>query len=212
MKQKVTRNMETNEGILMISQILDQEPLIESYKFDGENVEIVINQDMMLMNMLTNKNYLLTKELVDNNLDWCNLDQDAKKMLLIVLNIATTEEDMFGEVTIPQEELQFEMELLNSYELETPELFNGYYIYYYKDFEKIKNIFVRNVEELINLVSISIPGTSIPEMYENIIVGVQLCGFHITIKKLAEICNISETDVIETLWDMAKKGFLRILT
>jgi len=210
MNKNNTSKMKIDEEISMISQILNQEPMIESYEIDGENVKIVIDEEEVLKNMFTNKSYILTKELVDNNLNWSKLNEDSRKLLLIVLNRAATEKDMFGEVLITPEELQFEFELLNSYELEEPVLFNGYYIYYYKNIDYFKAEFVKNAEKLINIVNIVIPGTNIPEEYKKVIVGVQACTPQVTITELTGICKMSENEVVEVLWDMAKKGFLRI--
>ena len=114
-------------------------------------------------------------------------------------------------ITLEVEEIEREFSVLDSYNMEEPELFNDYYIFYYKWDAQLKTVFKRNIDSLFSRIEIVIPGKDIPKKYNDILQATRAGKGLITISRIALKCKISETETIEILWDMAQKGFLRII-
>ena len=199
----------TKEELLKITEFLEETPLIESYEFNNGNVKLAVDIDMVLVFMLSNKCYLISKELVEKS-NWKNMSEDSKKFLLILVNRAPDELDKQNQITLEVEEIEREFALLDSYNMEEPELFNGYYIFYYKWNAQLKPVFERNIDSLFNRIEIVIPGTDVPKKYKDILQAARACKGLITINRIALKCKMPETDIAERLWEMAQKGFLRV--
>ena len=199
----------TKEELLMITEILEETPLIESYEFDKGSVKLAIDVDMVLVFMLSNKCYFISKDLLDKT-NWKDMSEDSQKLLLILLDRAADELDEKNQITLNVEEIEREFAVLESYNMEEPELFNDYYIFYYKWDAQLKPIFERNIDSLFSRIEIIIPGKEIPKKYNDILQAARSCNGLITINRIALKCKMSETDIVEILWEMAQKGFLRI--
>ena len=200
----------SKEELLKITEFLEGTPLIESYEFDKGSVKLAVDIDMVLVFMLSNKCYFISKDLLDKT-NWKDMSEDSKKMLLILFDRAQDELDEENQITLKVEEIEQEFMTLDSYNIEEPELFNDYYIFYYKWDAQLKPVFERNIDSLFSRIEIVIPGKDIPKKYNNILQAVKECKGLITISRIALKCKMSETDIIEILWDMAQKGFLRII-
>ena len=78
-------------------------------------------------------------------------------------------------------------------------------------FFEAKPIFERNIDSLFSWMEIVIPGKNIPKKYNDILQAARACKGLVTINRIALKCKMSETDIVEILWEMAQKGFLRII-
>ena len=199
----------TKEELLKITEFLEETPLIESYEFDKGSVKLAVDIDMVLVFMLSNKCYFVSKDLIDKT-NWKDMSEDSKKLLLILFNRTQDELDEDNQITLSVEEIEQEFMILDSYNMEVPELFNGYYIFYYKWDAQLKPIFERNIDSLFSRMEIVIPGKNIPKKYNDVLQAARTCKGLITINRIALKCKMSETDIVEILWEMAQKGFLRI--
>ena len=199
----------TKEELLKITEFLEETPLIESYEFDKGSVKLAVDIDMVLVFMLSNKCYFVSKDLIDKT-NWKDMSEDSKKLLLILFNRTQDELDEDNQITLSVEEIEQEFMILDSYNMEVPELFNGYYIFYYKLDAQLKPIFERNIDSLFSWMEIVIPGKNIPKKYNDVLQAARTCKGLITINRIALKCKMSETDIVEILWEMAQKGFLRI--
>lgn len=199
----------TKEELLKITEFLEETPLIESYEFDKGSVKLAVDIDMVLVFMLSNKCYFVSKDLIDKT-NWKDMSEDSKKLLLILFNRTQDELDEDNQITLSVEEIEQEFMILDSYNMEVPELFNGYYIFYYKWDAQLKPIFERNIDSLFSRMEIVIPGKNIPKKYNDVLQVARTCKGLITINRIALKCKMSETDIVEILWEMAQKGFLRI--
>ena len=199
----------TKEELLKITEFLEETPLIESYEFDKGSVKLAVDIDMVLVFMLSNKCYFVSKDLIDKT-NWKDMSEDSKKLLLILFNRTQDELDEDNQITLSVEEIEQEFMILDSYNMEVPELFNGYYIFYYKWDAQLKPIFERNIDSLFSWMEIVIPGKNIPKKYNDVLQAARTCKGLITINRIALKCKMSETDIVEILWEMAQKGFLRI--
>ena len=157
---------------------------------------------MVLVFMLSNRCYFISKDLIEKT-NWEDMSIDSKKLLLILFNRAPDELNEHNEI-------EQEFTILDSYDIEEPELFNDYYIFYYKWDPQLKPVFERNIDSLFSRIEIVIPGKDIPKKYNDILQAARACKGLITINRIALKCKLSETDIVEILWEMAQKGFLRI--
>ena len=199
----------SKEELIKITEFLEETPLIESYKFEKGSVKFTVDIDMVLVFMLSNKCYFISKDVIDKT-NWKDMSEDSKKMLLILFNRAPDEFDEENQITLKEEEIEQEFMVIDSYNMDEPELFNDYYIFYYKWDVQLKPIFERNIDSLFSRMEIIIPGKDIPRKYNNILQAFKECKGLITISRIALKCKMAETDILEILWDMAQKGFLRI--
>lgn len=200
----------SKEELSKINEFLEGTPLIESYEFNNGGVKLAVDIDMVLVFMLSNKCYVISKDLIEKT-NWKDMSEDSKKLLLILVNRAPEELDEQNTITLEVEEIEREFSVLDSYNMEEPELFNDYYIFYYKWDAQLKTVFKRNIDSLFSRIEIVIPGKDIPKKYNDILQATRACKGLITISRIALKCKISETETIEILWDMAQKGFLRII-
>lgn len=77
--------------------------------------------------------------------------------------------------------------------------------------DKLKPAFENVINSIINNMSISYPnGPQTPASYEEIVKACKKCNGLITVNRLAEANKKSEREVMDILWEMAQKGFLRI--
>ena len=76
--------------------------------------------------------------------------------------------------------------------------------------EQLKPVFERNIDCLFSRMEILIPGRKIPGEYEKLIQAVKECNGLVTVNRIALKCKMSAGDVVDILWEMTKKGFLRI--
>ncbi|MBQ2981329.1 MAG: AraC family transcriptional regulator [Lachnospiraceae bacterium] len=199
----------SKEELIKITEFLEEIPLIESYKFEKRSVEFTVDIDMVLVFMLSNKCYFISKDVIDNT-NWKDMNEDSKKMLLILFNRAPDEFDEENQIILKEEEIEQEYMVIDSYNMDEPELFNDYYIFYYKWDAQLKPIVERNIDSLFSRMEIIISGKDIPRKYNNILQVFKECKGLITISRIALKCKMAETDILEILWDMAQKGFLRI--
>lgn len=199
----------TKEELIKITEFLEETPLIESYEFDKGSIKLAVDIDMVLVFMLSNKCYFISKDLIDKT-NWKNMSADSKKLLLILFDRASDELDEEDQITLEVEEIEQEFTVLDSYNMEEPELFNDYYVFYYKWDARLKPVLERNIDSLFSRIEIIIPGTDVPKKYKEILQAVRACKGLITINRIALKCKLSETDIVEILWEMAQKGFLRI--
>ena len=199
----------TKEELVKMTEILEESAFIESYEFDKGNVNISIDIDMILVFMMSHKSYQIPKMLIEKS-NWKSLSEDAKRLFLVLTNRTLNESGEKKEFSINVEDLEYELIVLEAYNIDTPILFNEYYIFYYKVDEQLKPVFERNIDCLFSRMEILIPGRKIPGEYEKLIQAVKECNGLVTVNRIALKCKMSAGDVVDILWEMTKKGFLRI--
>ena len=115
------------------------------------------------------------------------------------------------EVSITEEEIESEYEQLALYDMENPTLINGIYVYSMKLEDNFKPIFERMIDSCIHLVSLTfVDGNNIPLKYTEILDGIKKCNGLISIRRIAEKTKKTEEQVVDVLWEMTKKGILRL--
>lgn len=211
-ENKGVKKMETitQEEMLGIKKILDESALVDDYEMKDGNISIRFDMDMIIIFVLSHKSYVISEELVKQS-NWGSLSEESRKIILIVLNRAGEECNVQNKITISLEELENEYAALEGYNINAPLIFNGFYIYSFVLEDKLKPVFEHIINAIINNISVSYPnGPQTPKKYGDLVKACRECKGLITVNRLAEKSKKSEKEVINILWEMAQKGFLKI--
>ena len=201
----------SKEELEEVFEFLEGSPIIQKYEFNNGNVKIYYNLDELLVFMLSNESYIIPKELVVNS-KWDALGIEDKKLLLIIINRYMKESNRQNSISLTFKEIEKEYLIVDAYNMEAPIFFNGYYIfYYYYWYEELRIVFERNINRWINNLVIAIPGKDIPDKYIKVLEVITNCRGWLTIDWIAFQCKMSEKDIVDIFWEMAKNGFLRLL-
>lgn len=200
----------TFDELVLMKEYLDKSTLIDKYEMKRGDVCIQINEERFLQLILSKKSYIIAKKiLIESN--WDELPKESKKMLLIFLDkaVKTSKQET---ITVSEEELAKGFEEMDMYDLESPEELNGYCIFSCHLDNKLKDTFKKLLSLGNNSISINFPnGDSTPLKYIELVNSVKECYGHITLSRLSEKTNKSQEDIVDILWEMAQKGFLKFV-
>lgn len=173
-------------------------------------IYITPNWQMFLLYFLNSKVYIVPERLIVKS-EWEQLDIKGKMTKLVLVD-KRCRFPYETEIMYSAEEFDYAYNLAESYNLESPVRINGHLVYSMQINDDIyKRAFFENLEKIIgSLSTICTVGDGISDEYRRIASVMWLSRGNVTISTIESITEIETERIKEILWEMAKKGLVRL--
>lgn len=172
-------------------------------------IYITPNGKMFLIYFLSSKVYIVPKVLIDET-EWKRLNMKEKMIRLVIID-KRYQFPHETEITYKEEEFEYACEMADFYNLNSPVCMNGLWIYSMKINDVYKQVFMECIDEIVSTIRILCPlGDEFPDEYRRIASIMCIFRSHVTIPLIEKMVGIEAPKVKKILWDMAKKGVIRI--
>lgn len=196
----------SKEELMELKDFLDTSAMVKSYEMQNGDVRIKFDNDVLLQMILRCKSYMIPEKIIKET-NWKDLPDDTQKLLLIILDRMR---DGMNQIEIPIDELELEDNMLEMYNIKEPVLMNGYYIFSCKLEEVFKPAFTHLIgSSMVNLTFKFPNGSETPQKYLEVIKCIDSWNSSI-LTELDDKRNKIKEKVIDILWKMAQKGFVKI--
>lgn len=200
----------TKEELIRMTEQLDESVFISSYEIKDGKVNVIFDIERVLLEILRFKTYMLPIDLLQE-LNWNELSIESRRLLLIIFSRKLEEDNDELELFIPEDELVKEYTALEMYDIDNPIVMNGYFVFSKVLDDEFKPVFESFIDSCLNFISIVFPnGPETIKKYEELVDAINKCKGFVTVKRLSEKGNRTEKEIIDTLWEMAQKGLLKL--
>lgn len=193
----------TSEKLRESIRILREYSVFESWGVENGKIHSKLNHDVLLSYMLSQKSYVYPIELA-KQIGWDQMTAGEKILCIVAFNRQIEGlELMFDEAT------ERSMRVLEMMGVQKADIFGGHYIYYFREWdEDMKKVFVKNIEKYIDSARFVFPEREIPQNYETVLRAMRNRRGVFSVAATAKRLKQPRTLVIDTLWEMAKRGFI----
>lgn len=204
LEQKISQ-----KELITIKESLENLIIVDNYEIKEGNVNIEFDVEMIVLFVLQQKSYIIPEWVVDGS-SWGNISKESKKILLLSCD-KLKENPNNCQVTLSMDEIERMSEVLELYDLKVPTRMNGQCIYSIILKDAFRPAFEEVIKAYLNMVIISYPmGDETPKKYIEVVNAINKCGGLLTIQRLAKKSGKTEYELMDNLWEMAKKGLLKI--
>lgn len=212
------RNLTEDQGQLSCQELINivedlkglySNGLFSECQIKYGEIFITPNWKMFLIYFLTSKVYIVPKAMIDEA-EWKRLNMKEKMIRLVIID-KRCQFPHETEITYKAKEFEHASEIADFYNLDSPVCMNGLWIYSMKINDVYKQVFMEYIDEIISIIRILCPlGDEVPDEYRRIASIMCIFRKHVTIPLIENVAGIEAAKVKEILWEMAKKGVIRL--
>ena len=193
------------EELKELIDFFERTNLIKNYKIRKGTVSIEFDVKELLVFFLGLKSYIIPKSVVSCK----NLCIQEKKTFLYLWDKFMSTKGL-SQISMTLEEMVDEMSIFDLYDMENPSEYSTYFVYHCKLREEFKHIFEQIIDAKFKKIAILFINEEVNDDYWMIKKAIHNSPTPDSVKKLAYICNKTETEIYEIMWKMAKDGLLKL--
>ena len=196
-----------------LSKLLDESPIIKDYKRSSGEYLIKLDFKQLLIYYMSTPVYIFPKETLDET-NLLKLDINARKILIIILDRVKNDykDDSEPDITIPVEELEIQLMMMDKYNIDCPRKLHGHYIFSINIDDNYYSIFEEIIDDIMPYMTLNISNSimdhdeNINKLYDYFISS---DFFSFNIKSLSDYFKIKKEEMIKILWDYVTLGLIR---